>query len=268
MNRGRAKWLTYMGLVVLLIFLIVRNGEGTTLREVAIGALGSLAVVLTVEVAVRMDTFWFNLLSQTLYRGKPVRVSIAYLIRIRLDNHYVLVWSDRFQHYQPVGGVYKHLPGARPVFDRFGVIEDDKFPPSEDTRYDLRVQVKAEYVPAFLAWFNSCKDREVGPWREFHCELIDTGLLSRERFPFVMFRWLRQHFTGFEFSEFFQCREVKVADVFEAELTPEQQADLRQAVANRPDRLCLANADRIRHRGVTTDSPNDNIAETAVWLLR
>lgn len=268
MTAERAKWWTYLIFVVVALLVVFLNDSpGSALRMFALGALGSFSVVLVAEIALRMQLIRLFLLSWLRYRGKLIRISISYLIRVRLDNEYLLIWSDRFKQFQPVGGVYKRLPGATPVFDRLGVLEDDKLPIQDDMRGDLRVRVRGENVPAFLAWFETRTQREVGPWREFYQELVEPDLLPRDRFSFVMFRWLRRHNTGFQFSEYFQCFEVKVAEIFQAELTPEQEDAIRQAVSERPGQLCLAEATTIRRRGVTRKAPQDSIAETAGWLL-
>ena len=119
-----------------------------------------------------------------------------------------------------------------------------------------------------LEWFESQKQREIGPWREFQQELLDEGLgLSATLFPYVIFRWVRRHETGIGYSEHFQCWEYKMADIFEAELSTEQQQALRAAARRHPKELGLFTAEQIRNRGVTTEKQCDSVAETGPWLL-
>ena len=46
---------------------------------------------------------------QSLIRwNKNVRLSCAYLFRIRYNNKYLLIRGNRIDQYQPIGGVYKY----------------------------------------------------------------------------------------------------------------------------------------------------------------
>ena len=46
---------------------------------------------------------------QSLIRwNKNIRLSCAYLFRIRYNNKYLLIKGNRIDQYQPVGGVYKY----------------------------------------------------------------------------------------------------------------------------------------------------------------
>lgn len=268
MKRERGKWWVYAAFVMLTLLVLFASDPNSKATHIAAGTLSGFILVLVTELSVRARSLWFFLLSKVRYRGKLVRVSIAYLIRIKLDEEYLLIWSNLFKQFQPVGGVYKRLEGAQEMFDSLGVRGDDQIPISEETRGDLRVRLPGRNVPAFLEWFDSRKQREVGPWREFFHELVEAGPLSQEDFPFVTFRWLGRHTTGFEFSEHFQCDEVKVAEIFEAQLTAKQKGAIRRAVEDHAEQLCLADEELIRRRGVREDHHFDhNIAETAGWLL-
>lgn len=268
MNREHAKWLTYVIFVILAAIIIAFDDRpDSTLRSLALGASGSFAVVLLAEIASNMHRLRLLLVSKLYYRRHTIRFSISHLIRIKLDDKYVLIWSDRFGHFQPVGGVYKRLPGSSRALEKLGVQDDDKFPIDDETRDDLRVRVPGRNVTEFLHWFESGEDREIGPWREFYHELVESKILPVKEFRFALFRWVRRHATGIQFSQHFQCFEMKIADVFEILLTTDQSQALREAVAQNPTVVCLADDASIRSRGVTKDRHSADIAETAEWIL-
>ncbi len=56
------------------------------------------------------------------YNDKEIRLSFAYLIRIRINDKYLLIKSKR-DKYQPVGGVY-HIDDKAKINDKFGFYRD------------------------------------------------------------------------------------------------------------------------------------------------
>src|SRR6185295_3226319 len=133
MTAERAKFWTYLTFATIVLFTFFLSSRGSTLSTFALGAMGSLSVVLATELAVRLQSIKILFLGW-LHRAELIRLSIAYLIRIRLDDEYLLVWNERFRQFQPVGGVYKRLSGAVSVFDQLGVLDDDKIPINDETR--------------------------------------------------------------------------------------------------------------------------------------
>lgn len=118
--------------------------------------------------------------TQILHRKKDFRLSIAYLYRIKVDNEYLLVKSRTRNYYQPVGGCYKTLPSSSAIFEKLEVKPDRKFETEKGiAKNDLRVYVKGKNVISFLKWFDSKKDREISPWREFCEELISEDILEK-----------------------------------------------------------------------------------------
>ncbi|MFR7650579.1 MAG: hypothetical protein ACLUYK_04905, partial [Eggerthella lenta] len=51
---------------------------------------------------------------------KRIRISAAYLFRIKIDERYLLILGGNIDQYQPVGGVYKFFPSAKIIREELG----------------------------------------------------------------------------------------------------------------------------------------------------
>lgn len=47
-------------------------------------------------------------MKEILFKNEEIRVSAAYLFRIKIENKYLLVKGNKISQYQPIGGVYKY----------------------------------------------------------------------------------------------------------------------------------------------------------------
>lgn len=130
---------------------------------------------------------WLAIKCWLLISNKIVYVSLSYLIKIKISGSekYFLVKGSKINQFQPVGGVYK-LVGNKDIYKDWeaSVKADAKNP------RDLRFFIKAKYLPEVLKWFKTDKDREVGIWREFQEELIDTEILTNENFKTIRAEYL------------------------------------------------------------------------------
>src|SRR5690606_9849485 len=119
---------------------------------------------------------WKLLMSKVIKRNQPVRVTVAYLFRIEVNGKYALIKRHKKdnQGYQPIGGAFKYLrEESRELFDKLGIEPCNAVPRDEDTEHDLRINIsKRKNLLEFLKWFESRKDREIDPRREFIEELI------------------------------------------------------------------------------------------------
>jgi len=103
------------------------------LNDIAAGILAGL-------ILVALDLSYLNfeqlrsLLDSIRYSGKPVRLSISYLYRIKVDNLYLLVKGGWIDQYQPVGGVIKRLPEATAYLSKFDTKDDDLIPIDKTTK--------------------------------------------------------------------------------------------------------------------------------------
>ena len=108
----------------------------------------------------RGPSFWNKLkllyASKTRFSDVHLRVSIAYLFRIKIDNRYLIIKGRRIDQYQPVGGVYKYHPEeVRDLFNKLDVRDDKLMPIDDHSRDDLRIRVPGRNLIEFLNWFTS-----------------------------------------------------------------------------------------------------------------
>lgn len=164
----------------------------STLFNLSIELVGGIVLFAILNFLQNINRLYFYFQTQVLLRKKEVRLSIAYLFRIKVDGKFLLVKSNRRNYYQPVGGAFKTLPGSEKIFEKLNVKSDRLIETEKGiAKNDLRVFVKGINVVEFIEWFNSKEDRETSPWREFCEELISTNIL-----PWKQFRYIDYKFKG------------------------------------------------------------------------
>lgn len=154
------------------------------------------------------------------YKNKDIRFSISYLFKIQIPNtnKYLLVKNRRIENQlQPVGGAYKRY-GDDTLFNKWGFKPDNKrngLDVDKKSSSDLRFMIKGQFVIEVMNWFESQKERESNPNREFNEELIDTGILDSNIFRNINYKHIRRYSENLTWSKFFKCYEVLIFDVFE-----------------------------------------------------
>ena len=86
------------------------------LSAIASAVLGSVISIIFEAIDSHGQGFhmWYQ---QLKYRKKEIRLSFSYLFKIQIDGKYLLIKGNRLKNqYQPVGGVYKYYPEAKPAF--------------------------------------------------------------------------------------------------------------------------------------------------------
>lgn len=180
-----------------------------------------------------------------------IRISFAYLYRIKIGNKYLLVKNERGTgKYQPVGGVYK-LKGNEKIElkNRYYVKDDNKVSIDESSRNDYRLRIENKYLRKFIRRFNTKAEREKvnDLSRKFIEELIEKGIADWNQ---ITYRFCGRHITELQFSEHFQIYELLLADIVELLPTAEQENDLRQLMAQPSDVYYFATAEEIISLGV------------------
>lgn len=215
-----------------------------------------------------------------LERGKiikktdKVRVSFAYLFRIKVDGRYFLVKNARGTgKYQPVGGVYKfHEAEAQYLKNQYFVEDDYRIPIDQSSKNDYRLQLQDKYLRRFVRRFNKTKDREdlQDLSREFKEELFDTGILNATGFGMLKYTYCGRHMTELKYSEHFQCYELLLADVLDVALTVDQEQKFRALLSTNSDKYYFATSDEIKSLGVVTGSSNlhETIADHTAKILQ
>lgn len=190
-----------------------------------------------------------------------VRISFAYLFRIKIKDKYLLVKNERGTgKYQPVGGVYQFKRGEQnELRNKFQVKDDNKIPIDESSRNDYRLRLENKYLRKFVHRFDSDARRENvrNLSREFREELVDTGIVDWKK---ITYRFCGRHMTELRFGEHFQMYELLLADVVELLPTADQEKDLIQLLEQHSELFRFATADEITTLGVTPATRN--LAET------
>jgi hypothetical protein len=202
------------------------------------------------------------------YANQSVRLSVSYLFRIKVDNSYLLIRGRRWPQFQPVGGVYKYIEGAKGFLSDIGTRPDDLVRADDVSLNDLRIRIPGHKILAFVRWFESGRSRETAAWREFYEELIKPGLLSLEDFPFVVTDFIRRDIRRMRFSTHARSRELLIADIYEVMPTQEQLAALRNLKSTKHPDLVWASEEQIVRRGVIAGEDQEiEISTTAQWIL-
>ncbi len=202
-----------------------------------------------------------------LLRGKIIkketliRISFAYLYRIKVDDKYLLVKNARgTQKFQPIGGAYKYNKSEKMYLAKeFYVVDDNKIPIDKGSRNDYRLYVPAVNLKKFIKRFNTTTDREnlSNLGREFSEELVKKGILD---FSHIEYRYCGRHFTEVQYSRVFNCYELLLADIVEINLTQEQENAVREIMNKPSSEYYFATEKEIKSCGVQEDT--DRLLET------
>lgn len=255
-------------LVAGIAFLVLAfSFQNTTIGDIATGAFIAIVTpaVLAIndeKVAIRMR--WYSVR----YRRETVRISAAYLFRIKLDGKYLLVKGVRFPHYQPVGGVFKASPKGRTFLASIGAQDDDLIPIDQASKADLRIRVKGAQLHNFYNWFDGRTGREDAPWREFQEELLATSILPVAPFPYILHEYHGRKVDRIRFSPHANSHEIIMADIYELLPTREQEDSLRLTFSAQRDEFGWFTSEEIARRGVLPGAPSVTpIAEHAQKIV-
>ncbi len=206
----------------------------------------------------------------TIKNDTLVRISFAYLYRIKIGNQYLLVKNSRGTgKYQPVGGVYKlHRNERIELKNRFHVIDDSKVPIDESSRDDYRLQMPCRYLRRFVARFDSNaanRERINDVSREFVEEL--AGIVNWKK---ITYRYCGRHIAELKYSNHFQCYEMLLADIVELLPTSEQRADLYSLSQQTSEAYRFATAEEIKGLGIIpgTEKLVECIADHSIKILQ
>lgn len=197
-----------------------------------------------------------------------LRISFSYLIRIKVDDYYLLVRNGKKKEsnlkdkFQPVGGVYKMLYPKK-VCKEFHLIDDKmEESPSDDLRKRLKRPFK---IFKLLKWFHDKEEIEAAPFREFYEELIKSGIIPVELFSNALFNKVGVKKDKIVWSSWNSINEYKIFEIYDLHLTHEQVVKLRDLKdQDHPDIRFVRRDDIERYAGkdtpwgfgITDHSPN------------
>lgn len=207
-----------------------------------------------------------------IHKDTKIRISFAYLFRIKVDGKYFLVKNVRTKKYQPVGGAYKLDPKeAQYLSEKIPVEDDDRIPIDTTTRGDYRLYVKNKDLRRFIKRFDKTPYRENinNLSREFIEELFTTNILDKDTFGDLTYKYCGRHITDVEYGDFFECYELLLADIIEVRLTHKQEELFRKLMDKTDNQYIFATFNEIKTGGVKhgTSDLKDNIANHAPKIL-
>lgn len=250
--------LSIVGIICILLFEINGLPVGSSLGGLLAGFTLPLAYQSIVDLS--DDEDW-KTTQRKLLRGKfiskdtIIRLSFAYLYRIKNGNDYFLIKNTRgTEKFQPVGGVYKTTPEeALLLKNKFHAIDDDKIPVDRSSELDYRLRIPSKYLRSFIRRFNSKKsqrERISDVSRELKEELVRTGVVSWKA---IRYRYCGRYITNLKYEDHFQCYEIQLFDIIELLPTKEQEQEIENMKSASSNIFSFATAEEIKALGINTD---------------
>lgn len=247
-----------IGLLGFITCIFLKDGEPrNTIFKISLGFIvGGLIEVIVFIIDNKNK--WGIIKTLLIKRDQPIRVTVAYLFRIEVNGKYALIKRHKKDNpgYQPIGGSYKYLKEEnRELFDKLGIEPCNHVPRDEDTENDLRIIIKKrKNLIAFLKWFESRKNRELDPYREFYEELISPGLLSNETFRHIKYVYIGKHIEGVLKSPIYPQDELRYADIFELRTDNDKQKKEILELQNKGNEVIFVTPDEINKKATNTGS--------------
>ncbi|AXN35085.1 SMODS-associated NUDIX domain-containing protein [Latilactobacillus curvatus] len=207
-----------------------------------------------------------------LQRNTKIRISFAYLFRIKVDGKYFLVKNSHTKRFQPVGGTYKYYEKeAQYLRTNFSIENDDRIPVNENSKDDYRLYVKNKQLRKFVKRFDRTESREriTDLHREFDEELFQTEILDKRTFGSLKYNYCGRHMTDIKFGNIFDTYELLLADIIEVQLSDEQEDIFRGFMSKSSEEYYFATEKEIKTCGVEygTSNLSDKIANHTVKIL-
>lgn len=267
------------GALAVLVYRAEKNGCNVT------------AVLLSAVIGLSMEQFFYSIQDLAdrnswkkeqrknerghfINKESLIRISFAYIFRIKVDGRYLLVMNNRHTgKYQPVGGVYKMNDSEkRFLASKYGCMDDNMITIDDSSKNDYRLRVKNRYLRDFVKRFNKCQEREKldNLYREFKEELIDTGILSFDNFKKIRYEYVGRYYNGVKFTQHFNCYEMLLGDVVSLIPTEDQEEELRRLLrAGQNDKVSFFTDEQIVKLGVDVQHSTleEIIADHAINVL-
>ncbi len=258
-----------LGLASFLIIYLLNKHYGFEFWNTLIITLSIefLLFVLTTVFSLTKNTFIklknvrpYNYNSK--YNNEKIRLSFAYLIRIKVNNRYLLVKSGHKRSlFGPVGGVY-HIEHVDYVYNELGFSRDST--PGDEQ--DVRGTILGKNIKAFVKWFDCKKNRETNPDREYQEELLNSGILPSQLFDDPSFNFLGTKYKGISYSEFYQINELLRFDIYELVLNDDQIKYIENNV-KKIKSITLFTREEIESLGITNDNDKRIIGTQTPYIL-
>jgi len=227
MNTTLPKIISFF-VAVLAVVLLVYKYPSNVWAVLVVGLLGNIiASPIAFYIVSMLDNIkQLPILFKTkiLLRNKDVRISIAYLFRIKTKDHYLLVKNRTGNYYQLVGGAYKRYQTSENIFKKYKIKSDKQFRTDDGiAKNDLRFRVPGKYVLDVIKWFQSKEDRETSQWREFCEELLSTNILCKTTFRYIDYTYAGTLQTPIQKAKYLDCQEILIYEIYDLLPSEEQK---------------------------------------------
>lgn len=185
-----------------------------------------------------------------------IRISFAYLFRIKVKDKYFLVQNTRRNIFQPVGGAYKFNSKENEYLRENISFEYDKnIPVDEVTEFDYRLRIKNKDLRKFFERFDKTENRENfnDLSREFIEEIFKQSILKKSDFGILSYSFCGRHITKIEKSVF-EKHEILLADIIEVKLSDKQILMFNDLMEKKSGKYLFATAEEIERQGVKVGS--------------
>lgn len=206
------------------------TGLITSLVWTILVIIGTFIYSLRNDFKIKIKILYLKYIKQQ----KFIRFSIAYLFKIKIGNDYLLIKGNRINQLQPIGGVYKYYDSFKNFIREWDIKDDSGFPIDETSKHDLRVRVPISYTLEMLQWFQTKKNREFCVFRELHEELLSNNFFKDKNLNNLSIEYIKTNIQPIKYSEHFKINEILIADIFEVNLTKEQEIIFKEFIQSNP----------------------------------
>ncbi len=254
-------------IVIIIVFMIAKNAIQD--KYLLVFELSTLIIGPIVSIVIGWLSRTYKIIvkpyvwNEKMLKTDKIRISFAYLIRIRIGTKYLLINHERNKVFQPIGGVYHYSINKDFLINKFGFQADHSH---RDTN-DFRGYIFANKIDKFISWFDKEKDRETTPNREFYEETSDQSSKYNEIFndQTMTYIKIKSYYEGIQYSSHYDTMELKRFDVYEMQLNKEQESYIN-GVFLAGDKYRLATNDEIKRLGVNGENYRAQFGTQTVYL--
>jgi hypothetical protein len=220
------------------------------------------------HVVTERDALKRALSSYVVFRSRHIRVSIAQMLSLKIDEKYLLIQSARRPQLTPIGGVVRYFPSEASNLE--GKVRFNPEFKKGPERYDLRGFVKGRDFVRFLRWYASAAGREqLALAREIEEEFIEVGISTIRdhvrRPEFIMDRAVHEGPDELLSEAYWQYRYFEVLRLREESDVSKELSDFIKAQSKKNPKLVLVSTGEIK-KGRTDDGKH-HIGDSCGYLF-
>lgn len=196
------------------------------------------------------------------YENEKIRLSFSYLIRIKVNNRYLLVKGGHKRNlFGPIGGVY-HIDHIDYIYKTLGFSRDST--PGDSN--DIRGTILGKNIKAFIKWFDKAENREKTQDREFKEEFLNSNLIDSSLFNEPSFKYVCTKYKGVSYGDYYGINELLRFDIYDLILNDTQTKALKN-LNKKTQNLCLFTKEEIKTLGITKDNDKRIIGTQTPYIL-